>query len=167
MNPGTRRANLFKCLVGLILFIQLAGGSSCSAQSGSDSETKDFKLPSVDGSYMRLSDYQGKKPVLLYFWATWCPACMEVKSQVLRLRKKIDREEMEILAINVGSGDSFERVKRFQQAHPMPWPVLYDEEGKMSSSFGVQGIPLFILFNEEGETVYRDHTPPGSPKRFF
>jgi peroxiredoxin len=127
----------------------------------------DFKLPSVDGSWVQLSKYKGKKSVLLYFWATWCPACIEIKPQVMQLREKIAEEKLEILAINVGTADSFNRVKKFQKGHPVPWPVLYDKEGQIASSYGVQGIPLFILVNKAGETVYRGHEPPRNPKRYF
>jgi len=49
----------------------------------------------------------------------------------------------------------------------MPWPVLYDQDGRVSSTYGIQGIPLFILVNKDGRAVYRDHVPPPNPERYF
>lgn len=169
MNEGMNRENVLRGLLAGLLIVLLISGSSCSAgpESTSTGTAIDFKLQEVNGSWVQLSDFKGKKPVLLYFWAIWCPACIEAKPQLVKLRERIDKEDLEILGINVGTGDSFERVQKYQQGHPMPWPVLYDKEGQISGSYGVHGIPLFILMDKEGKVVYRDHVPPENPNQYF
>ncbi len=127
----------------------------------------DFELPSMDGVPVRLSDYRGKKPVLLYFWAIWCPSCQAVKPDVAKLRTQTREDQLEILAVNVGSGDSFERVRRYQNAHPVPFKVLYDGEGAAMRAFDVRGIPLFVVVDKDGEIVYRDHQLPSDIRRFI
>lgn len=133
-----------------------------AAYQGADSNLPaiDFELPDLDGSSVRLSKFKGDRPVLLYFWATWCPYCITVKPEVAKLRQKVARNEMEILAINVGGGDSIERLRKYREGHPSAWPILYDGDGKVSKSYKVQGIPLFILVNKAGNIVYRDTNPP-------
>lgn len=125
------------------------------------SVAEDFQLTEVTrGMPVRLNDYRGKRPVLLYFWAIWCPACQSVKKELAEFRRKTPEERLEILAINVGSGDSLDRLERYQKAHPVPFPVLYDDGSRVTESYGVQGIPLFVLVDRNGRIVYRDHTLP-------
>ncbi|MEJ5363682.1 MAG: TlpA disulfide reductase family protein [Desulfosoma sp.] len=131
------------------------------------SRAADFDLPSTDGQRVRLSDYRGKRPVLLYFWAIWCPSCQAVKPEVAKLRKQTREDQLEILAVNVGSGDSFERVQRYQNAHPMPFKVLYDETGEAMKAFEVRGVPLFVLVDRDGAILYRDHQLPSDIRRFI
>lgn len=127
----------------------------------------DFDLPSMDGARVRLSDYRGKKPVLLYFWAIWCPSCQAVRPDVAKLRTQTREDQLEILAVNVGSGDSFERVRRYQNAHPVPFKVLYDDDGTAMKVFEVRGIPLFVIVDKDGAIVYRDHQLPSDIRRFL
>jgi thiol-disulfide isomerase/thioredoxin len=114
-----------------------------------------------------LSKFKGERPVLIYFWATWCPHCAAIRPAVLKLRDKIGPAEMEVLAINVGGTDSIERVKRYQEGHPVSWPVLYDGEGKVSRAYGVQGIPMFVLVNKEGMVIYRDSELPSDLRKYL
>lgn len=127
----------------------------------------DFELPDLNGSSVRLSKFRGERPVLIYFWATWCPHCISVKSDVVKLREKTGPGEMEILGINVGGTDSLERLKRYQEGHPVSWPILYDRDGKVSKAYKVQGIPLFVLVNKEGNVVYRDNEPPSEVRKYL
>ncbi|SMC16363.1 Peroxiredoxin [Desulfacinum hydrothermale DSM 13146] len=165
--------------VVLVTAVLVAGtGSVASAESmmekvlglvgaGTSAEAADFELPAVDGSRVRLSDFRGKKPVLLYFWALWCPACRAMKPEVAELRHEISDDRLEILAINVGSGESFTKVKRYQKAHPMPFKVLYDGNSTVTQAYGVRGIPLLVIVDKEGKVVYRDHQLPGHIERYL
>lgn len=127
------------------------------------SSAPDFELQDLDGATVTLSKFKGQKPVLLYFWATWCQYCIQVRPAVIELRNTISRSDLEILAINVGGGDSLARVKRFQEAHPSPLIVLYDGENKVTKSYAVQGIPLFVLIDKSGAMKYRGNEMPPSP----
>ncbi|WP_448382722.1 peroxiredoxin family protein [Desulfosoma sp.] len=171
------KRNRRRGVLGLGLAMLLALPGVAPAQSFVDkvmslvgsqgSRVADFDLPSTDGQRVRLSDYRGKKPVLLYFWAIWCPSCQAVKPEVVKLRKQTREEQLEILAVNVGSGDSFERVQRYQNAHPMPVKVLYDGDGEAMKVFEVRGVPLFVLVDKDGAIVYRDHQLPSDIRRFI
>jgi thiol-disulfide isomerase/thioredoxin len=135
--------------------------------SATKSPAIDFELPDLNGSMVRLSKFKGERPVLIYFWATWCPHCSSIRPAVTKLREKVGPSEMEILAIDVGGSDSIERVKRYQEGHPVSWAILYDGEGKVSRAYGVQGIPLFILVNKEGIVVYRESDPPPDVRKYL
>ena len=127
----------------------------------------DFELPSLDGSMVRLSKFKGQRPVLIYFWATWCPYCVAMRPDFLKLREKIGPNEMEIIGINVGGSDTLERLKRYQDGHPVSWPILFDGEGKVMKAYKVQGIPLVVLVNKEGNVVYRDNGLPPDVRQYL
>ncbi len=173
MNNHQRRGVLALGLAILLMVATSAFGQSLVdtvmslVGTKGSSEPVDFDLPSTDDTRVRLSDYRGKKPVLLYFWAIWCPACQAVKPEVAKLRARIREEQLEILAVNVGAGDSFERVQRYQKAHPMPFKVLYDGDGAAMKAFEVRGVPLFVIVDKNGAIVYRDHQLPSDIQRFI
>ncbi len=143
--------------------IQLAGLFGSSSRT----PAPDFELQDLTGSMVKLSRYRGDRAVMLYFWATWCPACISSKPQLVKVRERVPEKELEILGINVGEGDSLERVKRYQQGHPVPWPTLYDNGSKVARIYGVQGIPMFVLVDKEGMIVYRGNDLPMDPLKFL
>lgn len=143
------------------------GGRLASLLGKGKEAAPDFELPDLNGSQVRLSAYRGNRPVLLYFWATWCPSCLAAKPEIAKLRDKIGRDSMEILGINVGNGDTLDRLKRYQQGHPVPWPVLFDAAGKVTRSYRVQGIPHFVLVDTEGNMVYWGNSLPADPKKYL
>jgi cytochrome c biogenesis protein CcmG, thiol:disulfide interchange protein DsbE len=181
MSSKNKLGRLSACVFAIMFSFPLFANEAASTAESHDpivlaalfgSDTKkfpavDFELPSVSGSSVRLSKYRGERPVLIYFWATWCPYCLSVRPEISRLREKMGPNEMEILGINVGGSDSFERLKRFQEGHPVSWPILYDGDGKVSKAYGVQGIPLFVLVNKEGNVVYRDNEPPSDVRKYL
>lgn len=138
-----------------------------SASAFAADTAPDFELSDLDGKRIRLSEYKGKRPVLIYFWATWCPYCVAAKPKVAKLREEIKSEEMEILGVNVGGSDSLERVKRFQTGHPSSWPILYDGDSKVAQTYRVQGIPLFVLVDKDGNEVYRGTNLPEDPRKYL
>ncbi len=153
-------------LLALLLSLALVYPGSASEVGKRDFETKmapDFELDDLEGGSVKLSALRNEKAVLIYFWATWCPHCVSIQPNLTKLRREVSEQDLEILGINVGSGDSLERVKRFQERHPADWPILYDADSKVTRSYGVQGIPLFILVDLEGREVFRGNSFPEDP----
>jgi peroxiredoxin len=123
----------------------------------------DFDLQDLNGSHVTVSQFQGQKPVLLYFWATWCHFCQAARPEVIKLRKAIPAADLEILAIDVGAGDSLTKVKRFEEADPAPYTVLYDPGSKVTRSYRVEGVPHFILLDKTGAVIYQGNQLPPNP----
>jgi peroxiredoxin len=128
----------------------------------------DFSLPSVfDGKMVSLSDFRNSRSVLLYFWASWCPSCLEARPQIKAIREKIPVDRLEIIAINIGAGDTPESVRKFEKLHPLNVPVLFDRGGKVSLAYGVQGVPLFVIINPDGKITYQGHELPQEIERYL
>lgn len=158
----------FQLLLGGVGTVLGEEGKLLLAAAGTDGKkAPDFELQDLSGKPVKLSQYRGDRAVMMYFWATWCPYCVAAKPKVAKLRREISEKDMEILGINVGSGDSLERLKRFQEGHPSNWPILYDGDSKVSKLYGVQGIPLFVIVDKDGNEVYRGNGFPEDPMKYL
>ncbi len=120
----------------------------------------DFEISSLEGDNFKLSDCLGKKLVLLFFWASWCPSCLEAKEELGKLKATIGGDKLKIVAINIGIGDSYEKVKKMQQKNRFPGAIYYDSGGKVSKRYGVSGVPFFVLINKGGQVIYAGHEIP-------
>jgi len=181
MKCGKNRGRRGMCfVVAFLISVQLLWSAAGTMAAGSDDKSMpasllgsnskaapDFELKDLNGSTVRLGKYKGERHVLLYFWATWCPYCIAAKPKIAKLREQIEPSEMEILAINVGGGDSLEKVKRYQEAHPVTWPMLFDGEGVATQAYRIQGIPLFVLVDKEGNIAYRSNALPEDLKKLL
>lgn len=110
-------------------------------------EGSPFSLKDLEGNQVTLSRYKGK-PVLLFFWASWCAAC---KEDIVLLKKIFEGEksQFEILTIVI-DGEKEGRVKRLVREHKVTLPVLLDVKEKTARIYGVRMVPTAFLINREG-----------------
>jgi peroxiredoxin len=110
-------------------------------------EPPPFSLKDLNGNQVSLSDYK-KKPVLLFFWATWCIACKE-DIGLLEKFSEGKRDQLEILTIAI-DGEKERRVKGVVQKYRITLPVLLDIKEKVARSYGVKMVPSAFIINCEG-----------------
>jgi peroxiredoxin len=154
---------LFSFVLFLTVPVCRQAGAIDESKASTSFAAPDFDLQDLKGSHVTLGQFKGQKPVLLYFWATWCPHCVAVRPEVVQLRKATPDTDIEIIAINVGSGDSLARVKRFEEKDPAPYTVLYDPDSKVTRSYRVEGIPHFVLLDKAGSVKYQGNELPSNP----
>jgi peroxiredoxin len=124
----------------------------------------DFTLKTLDGTEITLSDYFGKKVVMLEFWATWCNICVAEIPTIMKNYDKFKDQGFEILAITLQSGDDAEIAKVIEELG-IEYPVLIDERLKVATKiYGLAGpIPLKVIIGADGVVKY-SHVgdyPPG------
>lgn len=118
----------------------------------------DFELQDIHQDMVKFSDYNGKQPVLLFFWATWCPYC-EKELTVLRDRYAgLKKDGVEAIAIDVG--ETADVVIAFTQNYFLPYRVLMDKDTSVSRSYGVVGVPTYVLVDTNGNIVFQDNYFP-------
>ncbi len=110
-------------------------------------EAPSFSLKDLNGNQVALHDYRGK-PVLLFFWATWCISC---KEDIVLLEKfsQGKRDQFEILTLVI-DGEKEKRVKRVVEKYKINFPVLLDADEKIARAYGIWMIPTTFLINREG-----------------
>lgn len=111
-----------------------------------------FRLLDMDEKEHTLADYKGK-PVIVNFWATWCPPCREEIPSMNRAWRKIKDEGIAMLAINVG--ESSDEVFTFTGEHPIDFTVLLDQSGMTSAKWPIKGLPTTFIVDPEGNLVYQ------------
>ena len=94
----------------------------------------DFSLKGLDGKTYTLSDLKGAKPVLVNFWASWCPPCKAEAPDLVQLYKEYG-DEMEIYAVNLTSADSVEGAQQFVDEYGFEFPVLLDDKGEVGKIY--------------------------------
>jgi len=111
-----------------------------------------------------LRRFVGTKPVLLVFWATWCPHCNAAVPAINEIQSRLSGR-LQILAIDFM--ESREQVKAFMKAKGVTYPVLFDSDGTVARSYRVAGIPTYVLLDKEGKIVYFDNILPPSVDKYL
>lgn len=110
-----------------------------------------FTLVGPDGKTVSLAALRGR-PVILYFWATWCRYCQETLPELQALRHARSRAGLEVLAVNIL--ESSAKVRAYLRQHGISLPVLLDHDGRVSQLYAVRATPSYYLIDPEG--VLRD-----------
>jgi peroxiredoxin len=114
-----------------------------------DVEKANFTLKDLNGKKVTLSDLRGKI-VLVNFWATWCPPCMQEMPDLDIIYTHFQSQGLVILSITNDDVLKVSGVVNNMGYHP---PVLLDSSSKVSKSFHVDGIPRSFVFDREGKLV--------------
>jgi thiol-disulfide isomerase/thioredoxin len=110
-------------------------------------------VQSLDGKQVDLGRYIGKTPMLIEFWATWCPNCRELMPTLLDAEKKYGKR-VKFVAIAVAINQSPERVRRWVAANPLPHDTYYDVEGKAAGAFDAPATSYVVVIDKTGRVVY-------------
>jgi len=106
-----------------------------------------FSLKDLQGTMVSLNDYKGN-PLMVIFWASWCPSCKEELSLLEKFYKNY-RGELKLFTIVI-DGENERRVKRIIKDQEITLPVLMDRKEQIARKFGVRMIPTAFLMNREG-----------------
>jgi peroxiredoxin len=113
----------------------------------------DFSFTSLDGEHISLEDLQGKV-VLLDFWGTWCPPCVESIPELRNLQKKYAKEPSFVL-IGISSDTDEEVWREFTGKNKMVWPQYRDKDRRILRAFHINAFPTYIIIDHEGIVRHR------------
>ncbi|MEG9295754.1 redoxin domain-containing protein [Mangrovibacillus sp. Mu-81] len=116
----------------------------------------DFELTTLAGEKVKLSDYEGQK-VILNFWATWCPPCKaEMPHMQKYYEKNADKENVEILAVNLTSMDEGkDAVQEFVDGYELTFPIPLDEDGEIGEEYRAFTIPTTYMIDTNGQIRHK------------
>jgi thiol-disulfide isomerase/thioredoxin len=140
-----------RLLLVLLLAVVIAGCSKGDTGQQLSGGAPEFSLPSVDGSVVRMSDYAGKV-IIVDFWATWCPPCLEMIPVLSKLHKNYSDKGLVILGISMDN-EGLEMLGTFVHEKMIPYKIVMGDK-RISNAFGgVSSIPTLYMVDRDGRLV--------------
>jgi thiol-disulfide isomerase/thioredoxin len=119
------------------------------ATIGLDSEnpqSSGFNLVDLDGESVTLSELKGT-PVLVNFWATWCPPCL---AEMPLIQTYADKHAGDLIVLAINAGEDEAIVRDFVERQELNLTFLLDPDNNASSNFRVYGFPTTLFFDSNG-----------------
>jgi len=145
---------------GLLLFGRLYSGNTLSNNTGSvhnnitagsaKNTAPDFTLPKLDGGTITLAEFRGKKPVVVDFWASWCPNCRRDMPKLNSFYDKY-KDKVEVIGVNLQEKES--TVQDFVNSRNISFPIALDSSGQTANAFGIQYTNTHFLIDINGNLV--------------
>ena len=144
-------------LFGVVLALALSLGASAnaSAQIGIPvgTDAPGAAVHKLDGTKTDISQYIGKSPVLIEFWATWCPVCKELEPKMLDLAKRYG-SQVKFLGVAVSVNESPKRVKLYAEKYHYPFELVFDTDGNAVTAYDVPATSYVVVIDKSGKVVY-------------
>jgi peroxiredoxin len=126
------RFPLFASLLTLALLFVAAPGL---ADESKLEKASDFTLPSLGGSNISLSDYLGKKVILVNFFAIWCDPCMKEMPKLNTMQKDLGARGLQVISISVDDAKDHSKVKALIKRWRYEPVVLLDAETRVVNTY--------------------------------
>lgn len=162
-RSGTQWEKISLFTVVWVMTITLCFLFAASSRGG---DLWDLTLADIDGKKVRLDQVAADRPLLLYFWATWCKPCRKAQPKVAALAQKY-KDRVKVVGINVGGLDSPKNIKKYISRQQIAYTMLIDREDAAVKAFSVAGIPVIILLDKTGKILVRDNKPPANLDKFL
>jgi peroxiredoxin len=109
-------------------------------------------LPDLQGDTFRLSKARGRV-VLINFWASWCPPCVEEMPSLEKLHQTLRGKGLDVVSISVD--DDRDIVERFKKEHGLTFTILHDEGAKVANRFQTYKFPETYVVDREGRLIWK------------
>lgn len=141
-----------KLILTVLLLGSLLGIQNVTATASKDNVGTTVKVEKLK--------FRGKdpvvtgKPLIVEFWATWCPPCRKSIPHLNEVYKKYKDRGLEIIGV---TDEDSSTVSSFVKDVPIDYPVAFDANGKFAKPFGIRGIPHAMILDKTGKVVWEGH----------
>lgn len=144
-TPTPRRARrwrgwLFNIVIVLVIFSGVQWWKAGPLATGTAPELAGVTL---EGAPFDLAERRGQ-PVLVHFWASWCPMCKAMDGAVTAIAR-----DHPVITVAMQSGD-WPEVQRFMQETGEVFPVILDPSGDLATRWGVRVVPASFVVDANG-----------------
>jgi cytochrome c biogenesis protein CcmG/thiol:disulfide interchange protein DsbE len=141
-------------LIGWIILVSLALTSfPVCAQTQIGEKAPGFITSTLDGKRITLRGYwekQGKRVIVLSFFATWCQPCKEDLKYLQTVQDRHGSQGLQILGVHTRDSAKESEVRVFLQKLGVNLPVLMDQDGIIGKRYGLIGLPCNFMIDKEG-----------------
>ena len=114
---------------------------------------KAVTIEDLDGKPVDLAQFVGKKPVLMEFWAIWCPLCRALEPKMTAAKQKLG-DKVEFIAVAVAVNQTKASIRRHLAQHPLPLLVLWDTNGNAVRAFQAPSTSYIVTLDAAGKVRY-------------
>jgi thiol-disulfide isomerase/thioredoxin len=107
----------------------------------------------LDGKPFDIGSYVGRAPMLLEFWATWCPNCRELEPALVAAEKKYG-SRVKFIGVAVSINESPERVKAYTAKHGLKHQIVFDADGNAADAYDAPATSYVVVVDRTGKVVY-------------
>jgi peroxiredoxin len=131
---------------------------------GKSALAREIILKDLAGQSVNISNYKGK-PVILFFWTTWCPFCRK-ELQILN-KEYAAIAQAGIVVLGVNESEAEQKVQKFFKGYTLNFEMLLDRSGSLGNKYDVLGVPTYIFLDRSGEVISVAHNLPDDYKRLL
>jgi thiol-disulfide isomerase/thioredoxin len=152
-----RRISIFSVLASAAIVASplLDDGAIFAQEEGIEvgSTAPNASLQTLDGRPVELNQFLGKKPVVMEFWATWCPVCKSLQPRIDAAIKK-HGAAVTFITLAVSANQTPARVAAWHKANPIATEMLYDAKGSATGAYDPPATSYLVIINKAGKVVY-------------
>lgn len=141
INIKTKIKKYAKELISFILIITVAS-NAISYYRSQDLNKNDLNIKSFELLNNTQYEVIKNKPIVLHFWATWCPTCKFEASNIEKLSK-----DYEVITIAVDSG-SKEEIQKYLNENKLSFKVVNDQNSYYSQKFNIKAFPTTLIYDK-------------------
>ena len=144
------------------LFLSLLLASTFSERGFAQLQAPGFTLLDADGNEVAFSDYAGQ-PLILHFWATWCPYCERLQPGLESLYQDFKADGLEVLAISFSEREPVD-PQRVLEARGISFKTLLNGD-QVAARYGVLGTPTTFFITRGGAVLWATNfSDPNDPR---
>ncbi len=111
------------------------------------------EIEDLDGNTVSLDRWSGRRPVLLEFWATWCPVCAKLQPEIDAAHERFG-DQVEFVVVGVAVNQTKRSVRRHLERHSLTFTVLWDTKGRATRAFKAPTTSYVVILDADGTVAY-------------
>jgi cytochrome c biogenesis protein CcmG/thiol:disulfide interchange protein DsbE len=125
--------------------------SSEMSSKGNKPSAADFTVIDANGKNVKLSDFKGK-PVVVNFWASWCPPCKSEMPHFNKLYEEYSPKGVVFLMVDMPDGqrETVDIAKKYISQNGYKFDIYFDVNGDAANKYSVDSIPRSLFINKDG-----------------
>jgi len=150
-------------LLRATLYILISYSVAISFDIQANDTAKPWQLKTQSGEVISLEQYKGK-PIILHFWATWCPYCKKLQPALVELQKKYQAHGVELVSISFNEDEGALPQDEIHQRGYSFITAIKGEE--VADLYRVNGTPTTFFINRKNKVIWKTSSSDKSDPRF-